>query len=378
MPSLFGHPRLELVLQVSSISFLLSALASIPESLAYREMRFRWLAATDIVTGLVTSGTTLALALAGSGVWALVIGNLCGAAVRTIMLMWGGTAVAPDFAMRGIGALLKFGGTWSAGRLAWQLTYNADVVIAGRFLTQEAVGVYAVAAQLANLPLQKAMSVLNQVAFPAIARLQDELPRMRTRLLDAIRLLGFAAIPALWGVGAVAPEFVNVVLGPKWHSVALPLQVIAMVAPLRMLAGILSTAMSALGRADLELRNTLVGFAVSVIAFLCGVRWGVSGLAIAYAVAVAVTFIANFPRTSRTVGISLLQILGACRMSVVAGVAMLIAIAAARFGSESLPEVLRLPGLMVVGAIAYLATIALLDRGIWSDVRRVASALREG
>src|SRR5262249_33733739 len=155
-----------LIVQVSASQFLLAALAAVPESIAYREMRFRWLATTDITAGLATSATTLALAVAGAGVWALVIGNLIGLTARTAMLLAGGTVVRPQFTLRGMSQFMKFGGAWSASRFAWQLTYQADVLIAGRLLTQDAVGLYSVAVQLANLPLQKAMSVLNQVAFP--------------------------------------------------------------------------------------------------------------------------------------------------------------------------------------------------------------------
>ena len=373
---LFSHPRLELIVQVSSLQLALGALGAVPESLAYREMRFRWLAAIDISAGLVTSGTTLLLAISGMGVWSLVIGNLAGLAMRTVVLLAGGTVVVPQLRLRGMGHFLRFGGAWSASRFAWQLTYQADVIIAGRLLTQEAVGLYSVAVQLANLPLQKAMSVLNQVAFPAISRLQEELPRMRRRLLDALRLVGFGAVPALWGISAVAPEFVAAVLGKNWHAVSLPLQTVALVAPLRIVAGLFSTAMCALGRADLDLINNVITLVLFPIVLICGVRWGVNGLAISYALAVAASCVLNFPRMFRTVGISASQVLGVFRMSLLAGVGMLVAVASARLVLGELSDAARLAALIIVGGAAYLGILSLLDRTIWSDLRRVASALR--
>ena len=373
----FGNPRLELIVQVSSAQFLLGALAAIPEALAYRDLRFRWLAATDIVSGLLTSAATLALALSGAGVWALVLGSLAGYSVRTAMLILGGRFVRPSFTLRGIGQFVRFGGAWSAARFAWQLTYQADVLIAGRFLGQGAVGIYAVAAQLANLPLQKAMGIVNQVAFPAIAKLQEELPRMRRRMLDAIRLLGSCAIPILWGVGAVAPEFVDVILGDQWQPVILPLQLIAIVAPLRILATLFATAISALGRADVELGNTLVSLVVFVAAFLIGVRWGVDGLAGAYAGAVTLSWLLTFPRTVRIVGISLREIFATCRSSALSGVVMLTVVGGARLALDSVPAWLRLPPLIALGAAAYIGTLFVLDRAIWTDARKLVAALRE-
>ena len=304
----FRQPELALVVQVSASQFLLGAVASIPEASAYRDMRFRFLAGTDIASGLATSAMTVLLALSGAGVWALVLGNLLGYVSRTAILLYAGPFVRPSFSLRGIGQLVRFGGAWSAARFAWQLTYQADVLIAGRFLAQEAVGIYSVAVHLANLPVQKAMSIINPVAFPAIARLQHDLPLMRQRMLGAIRMLGLGAIPALWGLSAVVPEFVNVVLGSQWRSVILPFQLIAIVAPLRMISTLCATAVSALGRADIELANTLTSLVVFVAAMLVGVHWNFDGLAIAYVVAVSVSFLLNFPRTARVVGLSLVEI----------------------------------------------------------------------
>ena len=58
--------------------FLFNALATIPQSMAYREMRFKWLAYVDLASGLVASLATMALAWWGAGVWALVLRDAFG------------------------------------------------------------------------------------------------------------------------------------------------------------------------------------------------------------------------------------------------------------------------------------------------------------
>ena len=45
------------------------------------------------------------------------------------------------------------------------------------------------------------------------------------------QLLAFVAIPSLWGLSATAHEFVDVVLGAKWHEAVLPLMLVALTAP---------------------------------------------------------------------------------------------------------------------------------------------------
>ena len=121
---------------------------------------------------LAASITTLTLAWYGMGVWALVLGSLAGALVRTGMLATDGF-VWPSFRLAGVRKFLAVGGAVMFGRLSWQVVYQSDVIIGARRLGTTDIGAYSVALQLATMPMQR-MAILNQVALPAVARLQDE------------------------------------------------------------------------------------------------------------------------------------------------------------------------------------------------------------
>jgi teichuronic acid exporter len=374
LAAIFDEPQLERLVQVLSIQFLLAGLAAVPEALAHREMRFRWLSGIELAVGLTTSAATLILALSGAGVWALAFGTLAGSLLRTAVLVVGGPFVFPALDLRGIGVLVRFGGAWSATRFAWQLSYQVDVLIAGRFLSQEAVGLYAVAVNLANMPLHKAMSIINPIAFPALSKLQEDLPHLRRRLVEAIRLLGFGTIPLLWGLSAVAPEFVHIVLGPGWAGIILPLQIISIVAPVRIVATLFATAVSALGRPEIELVNTLVGLVVFSAACLVGVWWGIAGLSVAYAAAVCLSFAVTFPRVSRVVEVPIGEIGAACRSSITAGIVMLLVVYGLRIFLADLSEAWRLPVLVLAGALTHIGALYILDPAIWREAFRAVVA----
>jgi teichuronic acid exporter len=374
--SLLGEIRLTPLLQVLSLQFLLTAIESVPLSLAQRRMDFKRLAGIELAATLLGSLLTLLLAWLGAGVWALVIGNLSGAALRTILYVALGGFVWPSFNFRGIGPHLRFGGAVTVTRFLWQLTYQADMLIAGRLFTRELVGFYSVSMHLATLPMTKVMGIINQVAFPAVARLQDELPRLRQRLLDSLRMLALAAIPGMWGISSIAPEFVDSVLGERWDQAIAPLQLVSFIAPLRMLAAVLATALTGIGRADLEMRNTLVGALILPSAFFIGAQWGLNGLAFSWVLAIPVVFALNFPRTLRALGFTFGDLVAATRGPVLAGVAMYVAVTLTRLPLSGLDELMRLPFLIVVGAVTYLAVVRLTDRTIWTDARKLAAAVR--
>ncbi|MEP7242474.1 MAG: lipopolysaccharide biosynthesis protein [Gammaproteobacteria bacterium] len=374
--SFLGNDRLTLVIQVLAIQFLFTAIEAVPQSLAYRRMDFKRLAGIELAATVLGATGTLLLAWLGAGVWSLVFGNLAGAALKTTLYVAIGGFVWPSFNLRGIGHHIRFGGAVTAARLLWQVTYQADMLIAGRLFTQQAVGLYSVSMHLATLPMTKVMGIINQVAFPAVARMQDELPRLRQRLLDALRLLALAAIPGMWGISSVAHEFVDVLLGEKWHPAIPALRLVAFVAPMRMLSAVLATALTAVGRADLELRNTIVSAIVLPTAFFLGAQHSLNGLAFSWVAAIPIVFVFNFPRTLRALGFTLGDLNAAVRTPIIAGAAMYAAVTAARIPVQDMEELSRLPVLMLAGAVAYMGTVRLLDRTIWTDVQKLASALR--
>jgi teichuronic acid exporter len=374
--ALLHEPRLADIVRVLALQFALNAIDAVPQAIAYREMQFKRMAGIELAVMLLGSAVTLVLAWLGAGVWALVVGTIASGVLRTTLFVSLSTFVWPSIHLGGMGRHLRFGGAMTAGRMLWQFTFQADVLIAGRFLTSQAVGLYSVALHLATLPMNKAMGILNQVAFSAVARLQEDLPRMRERLLDALRLLALAAIPALWGVCAVAPEFVDVALGDAWHPAIFALQIVSLFTPVRMIGAVFSTALAGIGRADLDLRNMAINAVVLPAAFLVGVQWGVDGLAASWAIAVPIASALNFPRTLGSLGIHLSQVWAAVRVPFAAGVIMLACVAGLRMALLDHGELVRLPLLVAFGAASYLGSVHLLDRSIWIDARRLVAAVR--
>ena len=373
----FGDDRLTLIIRALALQFPLNALCTVPQALARRDMNFKWLAWIELAVGLASNLCTLALAWIGAGVWALVLGTLAGAGLRAVLLFLGGKSVRPVFRLNGIKRHVGFGGVLTANVLAWQTISQSDMLIAGRLLTQEAVGAYAVAFQLATLPMKKIMGIVNQVAFPTVARLQGELPRLRARLLDASRLLTFVSVPAAWGISAVAPEFVRLAFGERWAGVVFPLQVVSLVVPFRMLDSMLYHAVLGLGKLTVNVQNTIVTAAVLLPAFLIGTQWGINGLASAWLLGLPIIYMLCFPTVMKALGLTFADVGVAVWAPLAAGGAMYATVMATRLVFAAAEDLFRLPVLIAVGAGTYLAVVLMLDRRIWRDVRRMTSSLRD-
>jgi O-antigen/teichoic acid export membrane protein len=308
--NIYADARLEAVIRVASLQFLLTSLCMLPDAKMQREMNFRFIAKLEFTLGVFTGVCTLILAYSGYGYWSLVISPLFSMLLRTVLLnlvaqQW----VRPRLSIGQTRGLLVFGSLTLMTRFLGHLLSQTDVLIAGLFLTKEALGMYAVAMQLATMPLSKIMSVINQVAFPELSRMNREEGVRGEVLMHGGRMVLYLLFPVLWGLAAVAPFVVHILMGDKWEDAILPLQLVCIALPLRAISGLCSTALSAVGRVDIVLWNVVIGFGIFPVIFYYGAQYGVVGVAWAWVISTPLFVIITLMQASPVLGLAMRQVL---------------------------------------------------------------------
>ncbi|SDH63222.1 lipopolysaccharide biosynthesis protein [Nitrosomonas sp. Nm132] len=323
----FGDERLIPILHVLSLQFLITTAATIPEVLLYRELKFKNLSLIQLTASIAGSVLTLAMAFAGYGVWALVFGNLFGAIWKAVVL----NALAPfhllpKFSLRGMRNFLSFGGNITLSRLLWFFLTQIDVIIVGKLLGKEMLGFYSVAMHLASLPVQRVSVIVSEVAFPVFSKIQNDREQFRSFVLKAIRVLSLIAFPVLWGISSIANEIVLLFLGQKWQSAVLPLQLLTLMMPFRMIANFLPSAINALSRPDIGVKNAFLASIVMPIAFLIGSQWGIVGVALAWVTVYPVVLAINIHRMLRAMELQLRDLFHAITPAVSSATGMYLAV----------------------------------------------------
>lgn len=363
--SLFDEQRLIPILQVLAMHFLLAMFVAIPNAMLVREMDFRKLAMVQMASSSGGALATLGLALSGYGVWALVLGSLISQLVQAIglnlvrpSLMW------PDFSLRGVRNVILFGGQLAAARALWFVYSQADLFIAGKLLGKETLGFYSVSMHLASLPVQRMSAIVNDVAFPAFARIQQDMKAAAEYLLKALRLLGFVSIPVLWGISSIAPEIVVVLLGPKWKSAIFPLQVLPLVMPLTLISPVMNTAFQGIGLGRIVLLNVATAAIVMPAAFWIGASWGLHGLCFAWLLAFPLVLAVNLRRMLPVLGLPFRRLATALWPSFLCGAVMYGTVVGARaVASPGADMLATMIGLIAVGAVTYAALSWMVNRG---------------
>ena len=93
----YGAPGVEVIVWIITPTFVISALAVVHRGLLERDLRFRALAAIDVVAAVLGSATGIGLALAGFGAVAIVANGLA-AAIVTSILSWASIGWFPRMA----------------------------------------------------------------------------------------------------------------------------------------------------------------------------------------------------------------------------------------------------------------------------------------
>ncbi|WP_426320356.1 lipopolysaccharide biosynthesis protein [Pseudoduganella sp. R-43] len=368
----YGEVRLQPLLHVLSVQFLLLPLAIIPDVRLQRRLEYKQRSLVELSAALVGSQATLFMALSGAGVWSLVAGMLATQTWRMGALNWCAPGQPrPDWSLAGMGKLLGFGGSLTATRLLWYSFMQADVAIVGRVLGDQALGWYSVSMHLASLPVQRMAGILNQVLFPILSRTQHDLPAIRAGVLQLLGYISLLSFPILWGMASVAPELVSVVLGKGWEGAVLPLQVLCLIMPFRTLAQMLPTVTDALGQPGINFRNVLLSCIVMPPAFYLGTRWGIQGVAYAWLLAYPVVLFINMRSMLAAIGVGAEAVARRTGPALLCAALMFGAVTLLRTPLAAQARAWALVAEVLGGMLAYGLASLLFNRSMVAEVRGV-------
>lgn len=283
----YGEPVVADMLRWQALIYLSTPFLILPEALMTRELEFKRPAIISLVTAIVGAAVSLVMALRGYGVWTLVAAPIAMFWCRALLLTFSTRFfVMPSFDFRGTRDMFGFAIALLAGQAFFIVQSQSDLFIAGGHFTTAELGLYAQALFVTQLFAVKFVPPLNEVAFPAYARLQDNRGALTYSFLKAVRLIMLIAFPLYFGMALSAAPFVETILGAKWLPAAPIVAILALAMPLFTLQILFAPALNALGLPKLTLRMTIAGAAIMPLTYLAAVRFGPEGLAAGWLISV--------------------------------------------------------------------------------------------
>lgn len=284
----YKAPLLTDLLPWLSIAIFLTSLGQMLFALLQRSFAFKPIAVGEIASALVALVATIAVALAGHGVWALVVGQLVAGASRLLLFL-------PHFLQlrRGLPICIE-SDLHNARRFALfqtgerALNYfgsNLDKLILGRIVSDVGLGLYSVAYQLMIRPYSVLNPIFTRVALPLFSSIKNDDPRLISGYLQTLRVIASLSFPVYVTFSIAAPGIVMLVMGEKWADSAPILSVLSVLGMFFSIGNPIGALILAKGKPQWAFYINLVSLLVYALAFAIGTQFGVMGVAWAFLLA---------------------------------------------------------------------------------------------
>ncbi|AFY81401.1 MOP flippase family protein [Oscillatoria acuminata] len=308
--SFYKEPKLTAILQVLSITFLISGLGILQKSLLERNLEFNKLAKIEIIAVVIGSILGITLAILKFGVWSLISQSLTGVCVTTLML-WFSQRWSPRliFHWREISLVSNYSLNLTGFTIFNYFIRNADYLLIGKYLGSEDLGHYTLAYRLMLYPLQNISAVIGRVMFPVLCKIQDDNLQFRRVYLRITSCIALMAFPIMAGMWVIAEPLIITIFGWEWQPVIPLLMILAPVGLLQGLGTTVGTIYQAKGRTDWMLRWGIFAGTLVMLAFVIGLQWGIIGVAASYTVASLILTYPGFAIPFRLIQLSIIDYL---------------------------------------------------------------------
>jgi PST family polysaccharide transporter len=345
-------------------------------------MGFAQIAKAQVLGSLFGALVAMFLAWRGFGVWSLVAQPLAGSSLAlALTVRYAAWMPRVEFAWSKIRGLARFSAAVLGSDLLNYANRNADNMLIGRYLGSAQLGYYSLAYQIMLYPLSQVAGVIVRVLFPTLSQLQDDPARFRSAYLKSVAAIALVTFPMMMGLFAVAEDFVVVVFGEKWLPMLPVLKVLCWVGMIQSVGTTVGTLYLSTGRVKIMFYLTLISTPIIVGAFAVGLRWGIEGVAICYAIVSASLFYVSLTVAFRAAGLRLMDFHLHLMRPLAASLAMwaIVFVVQASLHGAQVPAAARLSALVALGALAYAGISWLINREQLMELVRVGrSAVGRG
>lgn len=282
----YREPRLTILLRTLSVNLFMAGLQNVSRGRLGKSFRFKELTVRDTIA-MVSGGVVgIILAVRGFGVWSLVANLVVFQLLQCLLIIH---LVPPRYTLHIQSSVLKrifsYGLPLTAGGLLFQFYDNADYLVVGKMVGAEALGFYTMAFRLATLAHEKIAAVVNRVAFPSFAAMQNEVDRLVEHWFSISRTISFFNAPLLVYLAVNAPDLVTLGLGKKWLPSVTPLRFLCVVGALRSLVHVIPPILNAVGRTKMVFKFTIANAVLLPASFVIGCKLGgLTGVGVAWCV----------------------------------------------------------------------------------------------
>ncbi len=275
----FRQPELKWLLRFVGLVLIFNSLGLVPFVKLEKELDFKIIAKSTILSSVLSSIVGITLAYKGMGVWALAIQMVVIYFFRTLLFwVFSGWRLPLIFSWRSFKALFDYGYKLLLSSLLDQVFQNIYLLIIGKFFLAKDLGYYTQAKKLQVVPVETLSAIVGSVTFPTFSKIQNEDEKLLLGFRKTIKMLVFINFPLMLGLAVIAKPLFFYVLGEVWMPAVPYFQLLCISGMFYTLQTSNLNILKVKGRSDLYLKLEVIKKVLVVLGIIIGINWGIAGL----------------------------------------------------------------------------------------------------
>lgn len=280
--ALLGKHDLEIVIIVSTLSFLIDGVASTTMLTALRHRMILRLSLLELAVLVVQVLLSVVFAYYWRSYWAILAAGMIGSAFKTLLsyVLFANSVRRPALDRGYVKELWGFARFVTGSSIITLLLLQGDKLVLARLMPLDQFGIYMLAVNLAGAPLAFAWGYSSRVLSPYYGQAWREgLPDLRGLYYAKRRLPSLLYSFAAGGLIGSAPLIIAILYDPRYAATATYLQLLTISSLLALPSNSANEALTATGHVSAMFQSNLTKFIGIVITGTIGFTvWGMMGL----------------------------------------------------------------------------------------------------
>lgn len=374
----FSNNALIKIVRVIGISVIILSIKEIPNRLLARKFEFKKRSLFELIASFACLGTSLIMALAGYGVWSLIIGELVKDFVLAfLILVYSKWAPKLQFSFSSATQLLRYGIPITGHYILNYISIRSDSIIIGKLLGQEILGYYTVALSLSRIPINKGIQIIQGVMFPLFSKIQGDTAECRRYYYKIIYVIAVIFFPVFFGMFAISKEIIVLILSPKWLPSLLSFRVFCIIGILLSFTGVFMVICKSRGNTTAVFKYSVYSAILLPSCLFISSNYGLTGIALCWLFIFPCLFVYMFYAVVSEIGVSIFESFRKVSNAFIGSLLMVAVVFLIK--TVVLKNIISFGGLalnITVGGLVYTGYFYLFSKNTFQDIRTIWKSLR--
>lgn len=311
--SYYQEEDLKYLIPLMSISLIITAIGRQFRVIEQKELFFKKIATTDIISALIGLFLAIYLAINEYGVLTLIYSILVQYIIANLFFFIRGVRIYGllfHFRFSETKEFLKIGMYQLGGQIVNYFNRDIDILLVGKLLGSEVLGLYSLAKQLVTYPMSVINPITLNVASPILAKIQNNSKDLKNKYLLFVNLISTVNFIVYMIFIVFASLIVQILYGTKFLEITFTVQILSIYMYLRSINSPVGSLVIATGKTFLEFYWNLLVLFLLPVAVVIGLNFGVIGVSLGLTIMMfLLTFLCWYFLVKKMIDISLFSYL---------------------------------------------------------------------